>query len=113
VDGFHSQRYRRKDFGHFLSDLVVHSIWFEHSVANMYYIPAGILAKANEGFVQAAISLGVKSDQIANLNWGTLFTKNLIPVTLGNIVGGALFVATIYWFVYLREGKAKGDKSIT
>ncbi len=85
---------------------------FEHSVANMYYIPAGILAKANEGFVQAAISLGVKSDQIVNLNWGTLFTKNLIPVTLGNIVGGALFVATIYWFVYLRDGKAKGDKSI-
>ena len=79
---------------------------FEHSVANMYYIPAGILAKANEAFAQAAISLGVSAEQISNLNWGTLFTKNLIPVTLGNIVGGAFFVGTIYWFVYLRKGKS-------
>ena len=79
---------------------------FEHSVANMYYIPAGILAKANEAFAQAAISLGVSAEQIANLNWGTLFTRNLIPVTLGNIVGGAFFVGTIYWFVYLRKGKS-------
>ena len=79
---------------------------FEHSVANMYYIPAGILAKANEEFAKAAISLGVSAEQIANLNWGTLFTKNLIPVTLGNIVGGAFFVGTIYWFVYLKKGKS-------
>jgi Formate/nitrite family of transporters len=79
---------------------------FEHSVANMYYIPAGILAKANEEFTQAAISLGVSAEQIANVNWGTLFTRNLIPVTLGNIVGGAFFVGTIYWFVYLRKGKS-------
>ena len=79
---------------------------FEHSVANMYYIPAGILAKANEEFAKAAISLGVSAEQIANLNWGTLFTKNLIPVTLGNIVGGVFFVGTIYWFVYLKKGKS-------
>jgi len=65
-----------------------------------------VIAKANEEFAQAAISLGVSAEQISNLNWGTLFTKNLIPVTLGNIVGGAFFVGTIYWFVYLKKGKS-------
>lgn len=84
---------------------------FEHSVANMYYIPAGILAKANPEFVQAAISLGVKPEKIAALNWGSFVTRNLIPVTLGNIVGGAVFVGAIYWFVYLFKGKTKAGKS--
>ncbi|MBQ7559331.1 MAG: formate/nitrite transporter family protein [Synergistaceae bacterium] len=54
---------------------------FEHSVANMYYIPAGIFA-GGEG-----------------LAWGAMFTKNLLPVTLGNIAGGAVFVGFIYWLV--------------
>ncbi len=76
---------------------------FEHSVANMYYIPAGILAKANPVWVKAAVSLGVSPEKIDALNWGTFITKNLIPVTLGNIVGGALFVGMIYWFVYLHK----------
>lgn len=80
---------------------------FEHSIANMYYIPAGILAKSNPDLVQAATSLGVKAEQLVNLNWVTLFTKNLLPVTLGNIVGGTVFVGTVYWVVYLRRGKEK------
>ncbi len=69
----------------------------------MYYIPAGILAKANPVWVKAAVSLGVSPEKIDALNWGTFITKNLIPVTLGNIVGGALFVGMIYWFVYLHK----------
>ena len=84
---------------------------FEHSVANMYYIPAGILAKANPDWVKAAVSLGVLPEKIDALNWGTFFTKNLIPVTLGNIVGGALFVGMIYWFVYLHKTNKRSSIS--
>ena len=78
---------------------------FEHSVANMYYIPAGIMAKGNSALVEAASGLGVTAEKLKHLNWGTFFTANLIPVTLGNIVGGGIFVATIYWFVYSKKGK--------
>lgn len=76
---------------------------FEHCVANMYYIPAGILAKYNPAFAKAALALGVTADKLSNLNWGTFFINNLIPVTLGNIVGGGFFVAFIYWFVYIKN----------
>jgi len=76
---------------------------FEHSVANMYYIPAGIFAKANPVWAQAALALGVSEEKLAHLNWNTFLVNNLLPVTLGNIVGGALFVGGIYWFVYLRK----------
>lgn len=78
---------------------------FEHSVANMYYIPVGLLAKSNQVWVDAALKLGVTADKIANLTWGTFFVKNLIPVTLGNIVGGSIFVGMIYWLSYLYKGK--------
>lgn len=78
---------------------------FEHSVANMYYIPAGILAKSNPEWVQKAMDLGVTPEKLANLNWETFFSINLLPVTLGNIVGGALFVGGAYWFAYLRSEK--------
>lgn len=80
---------------------------FEHSVANMYYIPAGILAKGNPAYVQAAFDAGLTNAKLDALNWGTFITKNLIPVTLGNIIGGALFVGMAYWFVYLRKSKKK------
>ena len=73
---------------------------FEHSIANMYYIPAGIMAKSNEAWVAAS---GLSAEQLANLNWGNFFAGNLLPVTLGNLVGGGIFVALIYWFVYHRK----------
>ena len=66
---------------------------FEHCVANMYYIPAGLFCKA---------LYGVEKE---TLTWGAFIVKNLIPVTLGNIVGGAGLVGLPYWFVYLREKK--------
>ena len=68
---------------------------FEHSIANMYYIPAGIFAKANSAW--AAMS-GVSAEGLAGLNWGTFAVKNLIPVTLGNIIGGMVMVGGLYWF---------------
>lgn len=79
---------------------------FEHSVANMYYIPAGILAKSNPAWVQEALTLGVAPEKLVHLNWMTFFTNNLIPVTLGNIVGGSLFVGMIYWVVFLYKDKS-------
>jgi formate/nitrite transporter len=75
---------------------------FEHSVANMYYIPAGILAKANP--VWAAAS-GLSSETLDALTWGSFALNNLVPVTLGNIVGGAGFVGLAYWFAYMRPAK--------
>ena len=76
---------------------------FEHSIANMYYIAAGIFAKENSQYVDVAMQLGVKPGDIANLDWGSLFLGNLLPVTLGNIIGGAVFVATAYWLAFLRK----------
>lgn len=78
---------------------------FEHSIANMYYIPAGIFAKADPALAEAAASLGVTTEKLGHLNWTTFLVNNLVPVTLGNIVGGAVFVGAVYWFVYLRKPK--------
>ena len=63
---------------------------FEHNVANMYFIPAGL-------FIDRAMGV-----QTAGLTWGNFVIGNLVPVTLGNIVGGGVFVAFAYWFVHLR-----------
>ncbi|MCI4463369.1 MAG: formate/nitrite transporter family protein [Caldisericum sp.] len=75
---------------------------FEHSVANMFFIPYGIFLKSNPKVLEVA---GKTLADLANLNWGTLFTVNLIPVTLGNLVGGAIFVGAVYWYVYLLSKK--------
>ena len=75
---------------------------FEHSVANMYYIPAGIMIKANASFAELShLSL----DVLNSLTWSSFIVHNLIPVTLGNIVGGGIFVGMAYWYVY--KGKAR------
>ena len=73
---------------------------FEHSVANMYYIPAGILAKSNTDWATASHLAG---DVLSKLTWKAFFINNLLPVTLGNIVGGALFVGSVYWFIYIKK----------
>jgi formate/nitrite transporter len=80
---------------------------FEHCVANMYYIPAGILAKSNPVRVEQAVALGATRAGIDALDWASLFTGNLIPVTLGNIIGGAVFVGMAYRLAYLRADKGK------
>ena len=64
---------------------------FEHSVANMYFIPYGLFVESSEGFADAP-----------NLTWASFLWDNLAPVTLGNVVGGAVMVGAVYWFVYLR-----------
>jgi formate/nitrite transporter len=77
---------------------------FEHCVANMYFIPMGIVLKSQPSVVAAA---GIESSEAAsilqNLTWPGFILKNLIPVTLGNIVGGSLLIGLVYWSIYLRE----------
>ncbi len=74
---------------------------FEHSVANMFYIPAGIFAKAD--FADAAISIGLSQAALDGLSWSSLLTANLLPVTLGNVIGGGVLVAGAYWLAYLKK----------
>ena len=70
---------------------------FEHSIANMYFIPAGLFAaQFNPEFIAVARSIGAPMEA---LSWQNFFLANLLPVTLGNIVGGCGCVAMVYWFV--------------
>ncbi len=120
-----------KIFGIFFPIMAFVAMGFEHSVANMFFIPMGIMVSDHQPIVNLAASGVLTPDQLAilnsggalpaaavdamdafktavadHLNWGTFFYKNLIPVTIGNIVGGAVFVGTSYWFSYLRKSKA-------
>jgi formate/nitrite transporter FocA (FNT family) len=77
---------------------------FEHCIANMYYIPAGLYAKSNPEYLDKAISTyGYTKEQIESLNWGSFITNNIIPVTLGNIIGGMVFVGVIIYFIDKKE----------
>jgi formate/nitrite transporter len=78
---------------------------FEHVVANMYFIPAGILAK---DLPAARAASGLDAALLAQLNWWTLWQNNLLVVTLGNLIGGGFFVAAVYWWVYIKSAKTKG-----
>lgn len=74
---------------------------FEHSVANMYFIPKGLLIKAWAP-AEFWTSTGMTPESFAGVTWENFFVGNLLPVTLGNIVGGSLLVGLVYWFIYLR-----------
>jgi formate/nitrite transporter len=79
---------------------------FEHSIANMYFIPMGIVLKSQPAVIAAA---GKTAADVANLNiYG--FISNLVPVTLGNIFGGGLLVGAIYWIIYLRHREEKAEE---
>lgn len=73
---------------------------FEHSIANMYFVPIGLFIKAFDPTFTAATGL-----DLSNLTWGAFLINNLIPVTIGNIIGGTVFVAAIYWSIFLRGKK--------
>jgi len=76
---------------------------FEHSIANMYFIPMGILLTSQPTVLAAA---GVTADGIANLTWMG-FIGNLVPVTIGNIIGGSILVGAVYWLAYLRRERTE------
>ncbi len=83
------------------------ALGFEHSIANMYFIPLGLLLKWQPGVLASAGAIPTEHLTIGG------FIHNLVPVTLGNIVGGTLFVAGIYWFVYLRPEGERGSQKVS
>jgi formate/nitrite transporter len=71
---------------------------FEHSVANMYFVPVTLFIKAFDG--DFVTRMGIET---ADLTWGNFLVDNLLPVTIGNIIGGAVMVGVVYWFIYLHQ----------
>jgi len=74
---------------------------FEHSVANMFFIPYALFVKDFAGTEFLSTLPTVKG--IETLTWPNFFIGNLLPVTLGNILGGAFFIGVVYWLIYLRK----------
>jgi formate/nitrite transporter len=83
-----------KFFGIWFPIMAFVSSGFEHSIANMFFIPAGIFT---QGFITDPTKV------VASVNWVTMWTANIIPVTIGNIVGGMFFVGVIYWVAFRKE----------
>jgi formate transporter len=77
---------------------------FEHSVANMYFIPVGLLHRR-----WATSPTALPSSK--HLTWAAFVIRNLIPVTIGNTLGGALLVGGVYWFLYLRPEKLSASRT--
>jgi formate transporter len=71
---------------------------FEHSIANMYFVPMGILIENFDPSFAGAANL-----DLSGLTWGAFLVKNLLPVTIGNVIGGSVFVAAVYWSIFLRR----------
>jgi formate/nitrite transporter FocA (FNT family) len=81
---------------------------YEHCVANMYFIPMAIFSLDKQECVDAAMArYGLTAEQLEQINFENFFFTNLLPVTLGNVVGGVLCVGLVYWLVYVRENKEK------
>jgi formate/nitrite transporter len=75
---------------------------FEHCIANIYFIPMGLFIKAGAPDSFWA-SIGKTPAEFPTLTWDNFLLGNLLPVTIGNIIGGSVMVAAIYWFIYLRK----------
>jgi formate/nitrite transporter len=70
---------------------------FEHCIANMYFVPHAILmAVLDPGFA------ATRALDVQGLGWEAFLLRNLVPVTIGNVIGGTLLVGGVYWSVYLR-----------
>jgi len=77
---------------------------FEHSIANMYFVPIALLIK-NFGTPEFWGAIGRTPAEYPSLSWESFLINNLLPVTIGNIIGGAIFVAGIYWVIFLRPAR--------
>jgi len=71
----------------------------------MYFIPVALFVKyfGDASFFE---TIGRTAESFPHLTWGSFLLGNLLPVTIGNIIGGAGMVGLIYWFIYLRKQKA-------
>ncbi len=75
---------------------------FEHSVANMYFVPVGMFIRQFDPAFAAKIAADAGL-ALETLNWGNFLLHNLLPVTIGNIIGGGVMVGMMYWMIYLRK----------
>jgi formate/nitrite transporter len=91
-----------KIFAIFFPIMAFVALGFEHSVANMYFIPTGMFLH-----IWGAVAAPGGVDP-ASLSWGSFLYRNLLPVTIGNIIGGGFFVGMSYWGAYLRPKKNEG-----
>lgn len=77
---------------------------FEHCVANMYYITAGMIAKLNPDYAKLAMdTYGLTSEQLGNLNVTNFLVANLLPVTIGNIIGGVVFFGIPMFYLNINK----------
>jgi formate transporter len=70
----------------------------------MFFIPLAILLK-KYGDTEFLIKLNSSGQNYDSINWNNYLTNNLLPVTIGNIIGGAVLVGLVYWFVFLRKSE--------
>jgi formate transporter len=74
---------------------------FEHSVANMFFLPMGILIR-EQGSDEFFASSGTAASDYPDVSWTNAIVDNLLPVTIGNVIGGSVMVGLVYWLVYVR-----------
>ena len=110
--GITAKQFIGKFFGIWFPIMAFVSIGFEHCVANMYFLPAGLwvyqifpgladkTVMAADGTLAYALPL---LHQFGGLTWSDLWLWNLIPVTIGNIVGGMVFVSLVYYICFRDE----------
>jgi formate/nitrite transporter len=106
IGGFVAKTVCGKIVGLFFPIMIFVVSGFEHSVANMYYISVGLFAEKNPVYAAAAAEVGC---DVSGLTWDAFISKNLVPVTLGNIVGGAV-VGIVFWYVYLSGSRKQNPK---
>lgn len=92
-----SKSYISKIFSIYFPIMAFVASGFEHSVANMYFIPIGIFLKSDKNLI-SLINLDV-----SKINFTNFLIKNLLPVTIGNIIGGAIIIGFLYYLVYLKD----------
>jgi formate transporter len=88
------------------------ALGFEHSIANMYFIPAGLLLKGSHEVLATANDIIGGTLNLSKLTIYGFIVNNLIPVTLGNIIGGTFFVGIVHWFLFLRPAAVQPVRKI-
>jgi formate/nitrite transporter FocA (FNT family) len=90
-----------KIFGIFFPIMAFIALGYEHCVANMFYIVKSMMLATRPELIAAA---NIDPEKLSHLN-ALGFVHNLVPATLGNIVGGAIFLATFYWAAFVKKMK--------